>query len=184
MDGAGSWDNPHERFEVKRINHQEAYSKDKACTNWAEEFFSPMCRAEIGIHHHIVGASLLRYAPDSSWREDNRRLSNGEQVNRLAALSLKRGKSVDLVAIGSGTRRMFMPKQKLHTHEEVFKDHVSGQYDETIFRFRVPGGWIYTHTIIRFGSVDKNYVADTFVPDSTVDMDLPIHPTDDSRRDL
>jgi hypothetical protein len=54
-----------------------------------------MCRAEIGIHHHIVGAFLLRYAPDSSWREDNRRLSNGEQVNRLAALSLKRGKSVD-----------------------------------------------------------------------------------------
>jgi hypothetical protein len=101
-----------------------------------------MCRAEIGIHHHIVGASLLRYAPDSSWREDNRRLSNGEQVNRLAALSLKRSKSVDLVTIGSGTRKMFMPKQKLHTHEEVFKDHVSGQYDETIFRFRVPGGWI------------------------------------------
>jgi hypothetical protein len=27
--------------------------------------------------------------------EDNGRLSNGEQVNRLAALSLKRGKSVD-----------------------------------------------------------------------------------------
>src|SRR5204863_1347617 len=26
---------------------------------------------------------------------DNRRLSNGEQINRLAALSLKRGKSVD-----------------------------------------------------------------------------------------
>jgi hypothetical protein len=77
---------------------------------------------------------------------------------------------------GSGTRKMFMPKQKLHTHEEVFKDHVSGQYDETIFRFRVPGGWIYTHTIIRFGSVEKHYVADTFVPDSTVDMELPIHP--------
>ena len=30
-----------------------------------------------------------------SWRGDNRRLSNSEQVNRLAALSLKRGKSVD-----------------------------------------------------------------------------------------
>ena len=85
---------------------------------------------------------------------------------------------------GSGTGKMFMPKQKLHTHEKVFKDHVSGQYDETIFRFRVPGGWIYTHTIIRFGSVDKNYVADTFVPDSEVDRDLPFHPTDDPRRDL
>src|SRR3979490_2339162 len=63
---------------------------------------------------------------------------------------------------------MFMPKQTLHTHEEVFKDHVTGQYDETIFRFRVPGGWIYTHTIIRFGSVDKNFVADTFVPGSAL----------------
>jgi hypothetical protein len=61
----------------------------------------------------------------------------------------------------------FMPEQKIHTHEEVFKDHVAGQYDETIHRFRVPGGWIYTHTIVRFGSVDKNYVADTFVPDSS-----------------
>jgi hypothetical protein len=43
---------------------------------------------------------------------------------------------------------------------EVFKDHVTGQYDETIFRFRVPGGWIYTHTVIRFGSVDRNYAAE------------------------
>ena len=95
MDEAGSWDNLHERLEVKRINHQETYSMDDDCTNWAEEFFSRMCRAEIGIHCHIAGASLLRYAQDSSWREGNCRLSNGEQVNRLAALSLKRGKSVD-----------------------------------------------------------------------------------------
>jgi hypothetical protein len=36
----------------------------------------------------------------------------------------------------------------------------------------------------RFGSVDKNYVADTFVPDSEVDVDLPMHPTGDPRRDL
>lgn len=94
-DEAGSWDNLHERFEVKRINHQEAYSLDGACTNWAEEFFSRMRRAEIGIHHHIAGAYLLRYAQESSWREDNRRLSNGEQVNRLAGLAIQRGKSVD-----------------------------------------------------------------------------------------
>jgi hypothetical protein len=58
-------------------------------------FFSRMRSAEIGIHHHIAGAYLLRYAQERSWRGDNRRLSNGEQVNRLAALSLKRGKSVD-----------------------------------------------------------------------------------------
>ncbi len=79
----------------KRINHEEAYTMDDACTNWAEEFFSRRRSAEIGIHHHIAGAYLLRYALERSWRGDSRRLSNGEQVNRLAALSLKRGKSVD-----------------------------------------------------------------------------------------
>jgi hypothetical protein len=58
---AGSWDNLHERFEVKRINHQEASSLDGACTNWAEESFSRLRRAEVGIHHHIAGAYLRRF---------------------------------------------------------------------------------------------------------------------------
>jgi hypothetical protein len=41
---------------------------------------------EIGHNHHIAGAYLLRYAQEASWREDSRRMSNGEQVNRLAGL--------------------------------------------------------------------------------------------------
>jgi hypothetical protein len=94
-DESSAWDGLHERFERKRINHQEAYSFDGACTKQAEEYFSRLGRAEIDIHHHIAGADLLRYAQESSWREDNRRTSNGEQVNRVAALALKRGKSVD-----------------------------------------------------------------------------------------
>jgi hypothetical protein len=73
---------------MKRINHEEAYSLDGACTNWAEEFFSRMRRAEIGHHHHIAGAYLLRYAQEASWREDNRRSSNGEQTNRIAGLAM------------------------------------------------------------------------------------------------
>jgi hypothetical protein len=69
-DESGAWDGLHERFEMKRINHQEASSFDGACTNQAEEYFSRLRRAEIGIHHHIAGAYLLRYAQESSWRED------------------------------------------------------------------------------------------------------------------
>jgi hypothetical protein len=46
-------------------------------------------------YHHIAAAYLLRYAQESSWREDNRRVSNGDQVSRVAALAMKRGKSVD-----------------------------------------------------------------------------------------
>jgi len=94
-DEAGAWNDLHGRFEMKRINHQEAYSLDGACTNWAEEFFSRMRRAEIGHHHHIAGAYLLRYAQEASWREDNRRISNGEQVHRVAGLAMVAKRSVD-----------------------------------------------------------------------------------------
>ncbi len=94
-DESANWNELHSRFEMRRINHEEAYSLDGACTNWAEEFFSHMRRAEIGHHHHIAGAYLLRYAQEASWREDNRRSSNGEQVNRVAGLALASKPSVD-----------------------------------------------------------------------------------------
>jgi hypothetical protein len=80
---------------MKRVNHEEAYSLDGACTNWAEEFFSRMRRAELGHHHHIAGPYLLRYAQEASWREDNRRVSNGDQVDMVSALAMRRGPSVD-----------------------------------------------------------------------------------------
>ena len=94
-DESPNWNDLHSRFEMKRINHQEAYSLDGACTNWAEEFFSRMRRAEIGHHHHIAGAYLLRYAQEASWREDNRRVPNGDQVSRVAGLALASKPSVD-----------------------------------------------------------------------------------------
>jgi len=71
--------------------------------NWAKEYFSRLRRAEIGIHHHIAGAYLLRYAQESSWREDNRRFSIGEQylmtaMQRSSIWRLGSGR-----AIGSAT---------------------------------------------------------------------------------
>jgi hypothetical protein len=47
--------------------------------------FSRLRRAEI-IHHHIAGAYLLRYAQEPWWREDNRKVSNGDQVNDVGLL--------------------------------------------------------------------------------------------------
>ncbi len=94
-DEAPSWNDLHARFEMKRIDHQQAYSLDGACTNWAESFFSRLRRGEMGHHHHISGAYLVRYAQEAAWREDNRRMGNGEQVSRVATLALGKGKSVD-----------------------------------------------------------------------------------------
>lgn len=77
-DEATSWDHLHARYLTKRINHSHAYSEKGACTNQAESFFSRLRRAEIGTHHHVAGPYLESYASEMAWREDNRRVSNGE----------------------------------------------------------------------------------------------------------
>lgn len=94
-DEANAWNDLHAKYEMKRINHEEAYSHDGACTNQAESYFSRLRRAEQGHHHHIAGTYLLRYAQEASWREDNRRVSNGEQTFRVAYLALNAKPSVD-----------------------------------------------------------------------------------------
>ena len=96
-DEANSWDGLNANFEMKRINHQEAYSADGACTNMAEEYFSRLRRAEIGHHHHIAGTYLLRYAQEASWREDHRRQANGDQVHTVAGLAMGKRTSPDFV---------------------------------------------------------------------------------------
>lgn len=82
-DEASHWDKLAAYFPIKRINHQEAYSKDDACTNQAESFFSRLRRAKIGIHHHIAGKYLSAYAAEMAWREDCRRESNGTQYTMV-----------------------------------------------------------------------------------------------------
>ena len=87
-DEAAHWDALHARFLTKRINHSECYSDGEACTNMAESFFSRLRRAEIGIHHHVAGPYLSAYASEMAWRENNRRISNGEQYLMAADASL------------------------------------------------------------------------------------------------
>jgi transposase-like protein len=88
-DEANAWDVLEARFLTKRINHSEAYSHDGACTNQAESFFSRLRRAEIGTHHSIAGRYLDLYADEMAWREDNRRVSNGEQYMMVANAGLQ-----------------------------------------------------------------------------------------------
>jgi transposase-like protein len=96
-DEASGWDSLHARFEMKRIDHSKAYSLDGACSNWAESFFSRMRRGEIGHHHHISGPYLIRYAQEAAFREDARRVDNGEQVTHVAKLAMANKPSVDFV---------------------------------------------------------------------------------------
>ena len=79
-DEASHWDDLHSKFDTHRINHTVSYSDGIACTNQAESFFSRLRRMEVGTHHRIAGRYLHAYAAEASWREDNRRVSNGDQT--------------------------------------------------------------------------------------------------------
>lgn len=63
-DEASHWDKLAAYFPIKRINLQEAYSLNGACTNQAESFFSRLRLAEVGTHHHIAGKYLHAYAAE------------------------------------------------------------------------------------------------------------------------
>lgn len=82
-DEASHWDALHAHYETRRINHSVTYSDGNACTNMAESFFSRLRRMEIGTHHRIAGQYLASYAAEASWREDNRRESNGDQARMV-----------------------------------------------------------------------------------------------------
>ena len=97
----------HARYLTKRINHSLAYSDGEACTNQAESFFSRIRRAEIGIHHQIAGPYLNSYANEMAWREDNRRVSNGELYLMAADAALETSEiDNNGAAIGSGVGKM------------------------------------------------------------------------------
>lgn len=94
-DEARGWDSLHAHYDMRRINHSVAFSKDGASTNQAESFFSRLRRAEIGTHHRVSGKYLSRYASEMAWREDHRRVSNGAQYNMIAAFALGHPVSTD-----------------------------------------------------------------------------------------
>ena len=95
-DDATSWNDLQARYPVQRIDHGALYSTGTGTyTNGAEGFFSRLRRAEIGHHHHVAGSYLVRYAQEASWREDNRRVTNGDQTRNVVALALASRPSVD-----------------------------------------------------------------------------------------
>jgi hypothetical protein len=95
-DEAAAWNALHARYELHRINHQESYSlRDEAQThtNNVEGFFSRMRRGEIGHHHHVAGPYLIRFAQEYAWRETNKRVSNGDQTDKVVTLAMRSPKS-------------------------------------------------------------------------------------------
>jgi hypothetical protein len=99
-------------FDTKRINHSEHFSHDGACTNMAESFFERMRSAERGVHKHISGDHLHRYAMELAWKEQNRRVSNGEQAAMMISAIGKAPPSKTLIGYWQGRKNKPASKGK------------------------------------------------------------------------
>lgn len=82
-DEVAHWDTLEPTFDMRRINHSEAYSRDQAHTNLAESYFSRLRRMIGGQHLRVEGRYLDAYAAHAAWLEDHREESNGRLADRL-----------------------------------------------------------------------------------------------------
>ncbi len=87
-DEASHWDALHGKFQTNRINHQQAYSLNGACTNQAESFLARLRRMVRGQHHHASARHLHAYAAHAAWMEDHRRMDNGALAKRVVRLAM------------------------------------------------------------------------------------------------
>jgi len=91
-EGTG-WDDLHAGWDTHRVNHSVRFMDKGVCTNQAESYFSRLRRMEIGTHHHIAGKYIAAYAGEAAWREDHRRVDNGQQAAMVGAALMVGGVS-------------------------------------------------------------------------------------------
>jgi transposase-like protein len=78
-DESGAYDLLPGRYVMHRVNHQREYrAADGTTNNQAESYIARFRRMEVGQHHHFGLAHLANYANEAAYREDTRRLPNGE----------------------------------------------------------------------------------------------------------
>ena len=82
-DEVAHWDLLASGFELKRVNHSEAYSENGVNTNLAESYFSRLRRMIRGQHHAVSGKYLSAYAAHAAWLEDHGRENNGVLADQL-----------------------------------------------------------------------------------------------------
>lgn len=87
-DEIAHWDVLETDFDMRRINHSEAYSCNGAHTNLAESYFSRLRRMIGGQHLRVEGRYLDAYATHAAWLEDHRFESNGKLADRLTGDAL------------------------------------------------------------------------------------------------
>lgn len=106
-DEANAYDPLHAYYDTRRVNHQVEYrSDDGATNNLAESFFSRFRRMQYGQTHKFGNLYLDHYANEAAYREDNRRMSNGEMFGDIVVKCATSRTSRDFCGYWQGNRRL------------------------------------------------------------------------------
>lgn len=106
-DENSAYDLLYAKYTMKRINHSIEYFDivTKACTNQAESYFSRLKRAKMGQHHKMNPNYLAYYANEVAYREDTRRISNGEIFQDIVYKAMHSPVSPELCGYWQGNHR-------------------------------------------------------------------------------
>ncbi len=97
----------HAKYNMKRVNHSvEYYSEEGACSNQAESYFARFRRFQEGQIHKMDNLYLLNYANEMAYREDTRRMSNGEIFNDISEKCMKTLQSNEWTGYWQGNHRV------------------------------------------------------------------------------
>lgn len=106
-DEANAYDPLHAYYDTRRVNHQVEYRSDTGATNnQAESFFSRFRRMQYGQTHKFGNLYLDHYANEAAYREDNRRMSNGEMFGDIVVKCANSHTSRDFCGYWQGNRRL------------------------------------------------------------------------------
>ncbi len=106
-DESPAYDQLHAYYDTRRVNHQIEYRADDGATNnQAESFFSRFRRMQYGQTHKFGNLYLDNYANEAAYREDNRRMSNGEMFGDIVVKCATSRTSRDFCGYWQGNRRL------------------------------------------------------------------------------
>lgn len=89
VDDHSAWNPLHALFPVSRIKHKDQYSDlNGTSTNLAESYWSRFKNMYRGTYRNTGREYLHAYNGECSWREQHKRLSNGDQLLLMMAGAL------------------------------------------------------------------------------------------------
>ena len=102
-----SYDQLHSALLMKRVNHEKYYSApDGSNTNQAESFFARFRRMQYGQTHRMSNLYMDRYANEAAYRENTRRISNGNIFSDIVKRCAKSDVSRDFSGYWQGNKRL------------------------------------------------------------------------------